>query len=102
MLFNRTNKTATPTQTTTNTAAQHIISSTAPYISGTVVINGTRYDYSGLAFDTPSDMGIRKGRISKLTIRNRNKIVFNYDRGYDVRAAGDTKLVVSTITRYYK
>ena len=38
-------------------------------------------------YDSPSDMGIDSGRVSKLTIRNRitGRIVAHYERGWDVK-----------------
>lgn len=35
-------------------------------------------------FDEPSGYGIEEGRISKLTLRQDGKEVYNYDRGLDI------------------
>ncbi len=35
-------------------------------------------------FEEPSEFGIENGRISKLTLRQDEKEVYNYDRGLDI------------------
>lgn len=35
-------------------------------------------------FEEPSEYGINQGRISKLTLKNNNKVIANYDRGWDM------------------
>lgn len=35
-------------------------------------------------FEEPSEFGIENGRISKLTLRQNEKGVYNYDRGLDI------------------
>lgn len=40
--------------------------------------------YSMKVFEEPSEYGINKGRISKLTLKNNNKVIANYDRGWDM------------------
>jgi len=40
--------------------------------------------YWAKVYDEPSEYGIEKGRISKATLRQDGKIVYNFDRGSDV------------------
>lgn len=44
--------------------------------------------YSMKVFEEPSEYGINKGRISKLTLKNNNKVIANYDRGWDMMPTG--------------
>ena len=39
-------------------------------------------------FEEPSEYGINQGRISKLTLKNNNKVIANYDRGWDIMPTG--------------
>ena len=43
------------------------------------------YKFTAKMFDEGSVYGIDKGRVSKLDIRQDNKILVNYDRGWDVK-----------------
>lgn len=36
-------------------------------------------------YEEGSEFGINGGKISKLTVKHKNEIVLNYDRGWDVR-----------------
>ena len=40
--------------------------------------------YWAKVYDEPSEYGIEKGRISKATLKQDGKIVYNFDRGLDV------------------
>lgn len=40
--------------------------------------------YTAKVYDEPSDFGINCGRISKLTLKQDGKFVYNYDRGLDL------------------
>lgn len=44
--------------------------------------------YSMKVFEEPSEYGINHGRISKLTLKNNNKVIANYDRGWDIMPTG--------------
>ena len=50
-----------------------------------------------------SAFGIDGGRISKLTIRrlNGHRDLCNYDRGWDVKSAGEVRAVYATILEKY-
>lgn len=55
-----------------------------------------------LYFDQPSEWGIEEGKISKLEIRDRNnKIVCNYDRGWDVEPREEAKKFYDEIIKKY-
>jgi len=55
------------------------------------------YKFSGRVFDTPSKMGIDKGRISKLTITRDGVNEVNYDRGWDIKPQLNNLTVYSEI-----
>jgi len=59
------------------------------------------YSISMLAFDEPSQYGIDEGKISKLFIKKGNKVVCNYDRGWDVEPKGDVKKLFDDIISKY-
>lgn len=44
--------------------------------------------YSMKVFEELSEYGINQGRISKLTLKNNNKVIANYDRGWDIMPTG--------------
>lgn len=44
----------------------------------------TAVHYTAKVYDEPSDFGINGGRISKLTLKQDGKFVYNYDRGLDL------------------
>ncbi|OFQ99755.1 DUF7678 domain-containing protein [Alloscardovia sp. HMSC034E08] len=51
---------------------------------GTFEVEDQVISYSMKVFEEASDYGINKGRISKLTLKNNNKVIANYDRGWDI------------------
>jgi hypothetical protein len=51
---------------------------------GTLKVNGKTYRYWIKQYDIGSVYGIDGGRISKLMIKRGNKIVCNYERGWDI------------------
>ena len=63
-------------------------------------ING--YRYSVKVYDEASDMGINKGRISKLDMSKGGKLVASYDRGWDKRpTTADEKAAVKALVKKY-
>ena len=52
---------------------------------GTVGVHGDIFHYWVKFYEEPSQFGIDGGRISKLMIKRKDRIVCNYDRGWDVR-----------------
>ena len=64
-------------------------------------VNG--YEYKAKVFDMESDMGINRGRISKLAVKKDGKLVANYDRGWDMRPTTDeAKAAVKAVVKMYK
>lgn len=65
---------------------------------------GNRYKYWVKHYEEPSEaFGIDGGKISKLTIRKLNdgRDVVNYDRGWDVKPAGEVRAVYAMILEKY-
>ena len=54
-----------------------------------------------LSFDNPSTYGIDKGKISKLFIKKDEKVVCNYDRGWDVKPIDNIKDLYDKIIKKY-
>ena len=52
--------------------------------TGTLRVEDQVVGYSMKVFEEPSEYGINQGRISKLTLKNDNKVIANYDRGWDI------------------
>jgi len=67
----------------------------------TAEVGGSKYRIEMVRFDEPSVYGIRKGRISKLWMRDEDgTVVINYDRGWDIRPATDEgKAILAAITK---
>ena len=55
---------------------------------GTIEVNGKRFYFCAKVYNEGSIYGIDEGRISKLEIRLNDKIVCNYDRGWDIKPTG--------------
>ena len=53
---------------------------------GILSIEGKEVSYCLKHFEEPSKFGIEKGRISKLELREKQAIICNYDRGWDMKA----------------
>ena len=63
-------------------------------------ING--YKYSAKVYDEASDMGIDRGRISKLDMSKDGRIVASYDRGWDMNpTTADEKAAVKALVKKY-
>lgn len=63
-------------------------------------ING--FEYSAKVYDEASDMGINRGRISKLDMSKGGRIVASYDRGWDMRpTTADEKAAVKALVKKY-
>ncbi|EOV1115899.1 hypothetical protein ACOLYJ_002496 [Listeria monocytogenes] len=50
-----------------------------------IKIDKTSVTFCVKHFEEPSEFGIDEGRISKLELRVKGKIVANYDRGWDIQ-----------------
>lgn len=49
------------------------------------------------SYDEPSEYGIKKGRISKLMLKQNGEIIYNFDRGLDVPPQNEEAEIVLTI-----
>lgn len=59
------------------------------WTNGVIKIDKTSVTFSVKHFEEPSEFGIDEGRISKLDLRVKGKIVANYDRGWDIEPTDD-------------
>ncbi len=59
------------------------------WTNGVIKIDKTSVTFSVKHFEEPSEFGIDEGRISKLELRVKGKIVANYDRGWDIEPTDD-------------
>lgn len=59
------------------------------WTNGVIKIDKTNVTFSVKHFEEPSEFGIDEGRISKLELRVKGKIVANYDRGWDMKTSDD-------------
>jgi hypothetical protein len=64
---------------------------------------GVPYKYWVKHYEEGSEFGIDGGRISKLTIRrlNDHRDLCNYDRGWDIKPAGEVRAVYAMILEKY-
>lgn len=70
---------------------------------GIITDNENIYKWEAKVYDEPSEFGIKKGRISKLTIWLNGRIAVNYDRRWDIRPKSDeVKNVYMYILRKFK
>ena len=54
------------------------------WTEGTIRVGASVFHYWVKHYDNESQFGIDNGRISKLTLVQDSKVVYNYDRGEDV------------------
>lgn len=67
---------------------------------GGIRVNKSKFLYSIKVFEEGSSFGINGGKISKLTIKRNDKVVCNYDRGWDIKPVDDdTKIALEIILR---
>ena len=65
---------------------------------GALKVNSSWFHYWIKVFDEPSNFGINEGRISKLTLKRKDQIVCNYDRGWDIRPVDeDTEMALQIL-----
>lgn len=57
---------------------------------GALKVKNTSFRYWAKVYDQGSEYGIYGGRVSKLMIKQNDKIVCNYDRGWDVEPTDAT------------
>ena len=67
---------------------------------GGIRVNKSNFLYWIKVFEEGSSFGIKGGKISKLTIKRNDKVVCNYDRGWDIKPVDDdTKIALEIILR---
>ena len=57
------------------------------------------YDYEAKIYNKPSVHGINHGRISKIQIKKDNKVILNYDRGWDIWPESEDEQACQEIIR---
>lgn len=56
------------------------------WTTGSMTVNGIVIHYCVKHYEEPSEVyGIDGGRVSKLSLKQNDRIVTNYDRGWDVK-----------------
>ena len=69
---------------------------------GTIRIGRSIFQYWVKPYDEPSHFGIGSGRISKLMLKRNGRIVYNYDRGEDIKVIdSDTEKALAILIRDY-
>ena len=56
--------------------------------------------YWAKVYDEGSQYGINEGRISKLTLKENGKVIYNYDRGEDVPEQNEAAKIALAILMY--
>ena len=67
----------------------------APTKEGKTVVH-----YWAKVYDVGSQYGIEGGRISKLTLKANDKIIYNYDRGLDIPPQNEAAEIALAILMY--
>jgi hypothetical protein len=58
--------------------------------------------FAAKIYDEPSIFGINKGRVSKLSLRSKDGILVNYDRGWDKRPHEEIKPYYKAVMKLLK
>ncbi len=70
--------------------------------SGTLEIGKSIFTYYVKVYGEGSSYGIEDGRISKLMLKRDNKVLCNYDRGWEIRSRDpDAKLALESLKEMY-
>ena len=67
-----------------NNRSINLIDNSKLWHEGALKVYGSNYRYWAKVYDEGSEYGIDGGRVSKLMIKQDNRIVVNYDRGWDI------------------
>ena len=63
----------------------------------------TSVKYCAKVYDEPSEFGIEEGRISKLSLTQNGRIVYNYDRGLDLDCqTEEAELALAILLKEYE
>ena len=72
------------------------------WTEGSLRVRNSTFHYWVKHYEEPSEYGIKGGRISKLMLRRSGEIVYNYDRGLDVKAKDeDTETALAILLKEY-
>ena len=72
------------------------------WTEGSLRVRNSTFHYWVKHYEEPSEDGIKGGRISKLMLRRNGEIVYNYDRGLDVKAKDeDTETALAILLKEY-
>ena len=67
---------------------------------GSILIGRSIFHYWMKVYDNPSEFGIKRGRVSKLTLKRNGETVYQYDRGLDIPEVDmDTKPTVRLLLK---
>lgn len=73
------------------------------WTEGSIKIENSIFHYWVKAYDEPSEeYGIDGGKISKLMLKSKGKVVCNYDRGWDIKPADERAEKALQILLYAK
>ena len=65
---------------------------------GSLKVYNSIFHYWMKVYEEGSQFGIDGGKVSKMMLKRNNKVVCNYDRGWDIEPADpDTQLAVETL-----
>jgi len=67
-----------------NNRSINLIDNSTLWHEGALKVYGINYHWWAKVYDEGSEYGIDGGRVSKLMIKQDNRIVVNYDRGWDI------------------
>ena len=72
------------------------------WTEGSLRVRNSTFHYWVKHYEEPSEYGIKGGRIIKLMLRRNGEIVYNYDRGLDVKAKDeDTETALAILLKEY-
>lgn len=72
------------------------------WAEGSIMVRNSIFHYWVKHFKEPSIYGISEGRIRKLMLKRNREIVYNYDRGFDVKPIDeDTELALAILLKEY-
>ena len=73
------------------------------WTEGSIKRESSIFHYWVKAYDEPSEeYGINGGKISKLMLKSKGKVVCNYDRGWDIKPADESTEKALQILLYAK
>ena len=85
-----------------NNRSINLIDNSKLWHEGALKVYGTNYRYWAKVYDEGSEYGIDGGRVSKLMIKEGDKIVVNYDRGWDIKPTDEyAQLAMEIILHEY-